>query len=45
MHHPIAHTLKKFDEELATLRDRVLQMGGLAEEQVRRAVQALEQGD
>lgn len=45
MHHPIAHTLKKFDEELATLRDRVLQMGGLAEEQVRRAVQALERGD
>ncbi len=40
-----AHTLKKFDEELSTLRDLVLKMGGEVEEQVRRAVGVLEQGD
>ena len=40
-----AHTLKKFDEELSTLRQLVLGMGGRAEEQVRRAVSALEAGD
>lgn len=40
-----AHTLKKFDEELSTLRDLVLKMGGLVEEQVLRAVDALERGD
>lgn len=36
------HTVKKFDEELGTLRDLVLRMGGLVEEQLRRAVEALE---
>lgn len=40
-----AHTLKKFDEELATLRDLVLKMGGEVEEQVARAIQVLEDGD
>jgi phosphate transport system protein len=40
-----AHTLKKFDEELSTLRDLVLKMGGIVEEQVMRAVDALERGD
>jgi phosphate transport system protein len=39
------HTIKKFDEELGTLRDLVLRMGGLVEEQLRRAVDALERGD
>ncbi len=39
------HTLKKFDQELSTLRDLVLRMGGLVEDQLRRAVQALESGD
>ncbi len=36
-----AHTLKKFDEELATLRDLVLRMGGIVEEQVQRSVELL----
>lgn len=40
-----AHTLKKFDEELSTLRDLVLKMGGLVEEQVLRAVEAMDRGD
>lgn len=40
-----AHTLKKFDEELSTLRDLVLKMGGEVEEQVSRAVGVLECGD
>jgi phosphate transport system protein len=40
-----AHTIKKFDEELATLRDLVLRMGGLVEEQLLRAVEAIERGD
>ncbi len=40
-----AHTLKKFDEELATLRDLVLRMGGLVEDQVRRGLDALARGD
>lgn len=39
------HTLKKFDEDLATLRDLVLRMGGSVEEQVRRAVESLERDD
>lgn len=39
------HTLKKFDEDLATLRDLVLRMGGSVEEQVRRAVEAVERDD
>lgn len=40
-----AHTIKKFDEELATLRDLVLRMGGLVEEQLLRAVESIERGD
>jgi len=40
-----AHTHKKFDEELATLRDLVLRMGGMVEEQVRRGLDALQRGD
>ncbi|PIQ38528.1 MAG: phosphate transport system regulatory protein PhoU [Lysobacterales bacterium CG17_big_fil_post_rev_8_21_14_2_50_64_11] len=40
-----AHTLKKFDEELATLRDLVLKMGGEVEEQVARAISVLAGGD
>jgi phosphate transport system protein len=40
-----AHTVKKFDEELATLRDLVLKMGGLVEDQLSRAVAAVESGD
>jgi phosphate transport system protein len=39
------HTVKKFDEELATLRDLVLRMGGLVEEQLRRALQVLARVD
>ena len=38
-------TIKKFDEELATLRDLVLRMGGLVEEQLRRALDALARCD
>lgn len=40
-----AHTIKKFDEELATLRDLVLRMGGLVEEQLLRAVESIERAD
>ena len=40
-----AHTIKKFDEELATLRDLVLRMGGMVEEQVRRSLVVLDRGD
>lgn len=39
------HTVKKFDEELATLRDLVLRMGGLVEEQLRRALKVLAEAD
>jgi phosphate transport system protein len=35
------HTSREFDRELRTLRDRLLAMGGRAEEQIARAVQAL----
>ena len=35
------HTSRNFDLELESLRTRVLQMGGLAEQQVRKAVDAL----
>jgi phosphate transport system protein len=35
------HTSREFDRELRTLRDKLLAMGGRAEEQIRRAVQAL----
>lgn len=39
------HTLKKFDEELATLRDHVIRMGGAVEEQLRLGVEALQRRD
>ncbi len=39
------HTSKNFDLELESLRTRVLQMGGLAEQQVRRAMEGLYSGD
>jgi len=39
------HTSKNFDLELESLRTRVLQMGGMAEEQVRKAIEGLYSGD
>jgi phosphate transport system protein len=39
------HTVKKFDEELSTLRDLVLRMGGQVEAQLQRALDALRQCD
>ncbi|MDB4970473.1 MAG: phoU [Myxococcales bacterium] len=39
------HTSREFDRELRTLRDRLLAMGGRAEEQIARAVQALVKRD
>ena len=39
------HTSKNFDLELESLRTRVLQMGGLAEQQVRKAMEGLYSGD
>ena len=39
------HTSKNFDLELESLRTRVLQMGGMAEQQVRRAMEGLYNGD
>jgi phosphate transport system protein len=39
------HTSKQFDAELETLRARVLQMGGLVEEQIRLAVESLVTAD
>ena len=39
------HISKNFDFELESLRTRVLQMGGMAEQQVRRAVDGLYTGD
>ncbi|MCA3129754.1 MAG: phosphate signaling complex protein PhoU [Betaproteobacteria bacterium] len=39
------HTSKQFDAELEAVRARVLQMGGLVEEQIRLAVEALLSGD
>ncbi|MEY4598625.1 MAG: hypothetical protein RLZZ445_1422 [Pseudomonadota bacterium] len=38
------HTLKQFDTELEEIRSRVLQMGGLVEQQIIRAIQALTEG-
>lgn len=39
------HTSKQFDAELETVRARVLQMGGLVEEQFKHALEALQSGD
>jgi phosphate transport system protein len=39
------HTSKKFDAELEGVRSRVLQMGGLVEQQINRAMDALANGD
>ena len=39
------HTSKQFDAELEAVRSRVLQMGGLGEEQIIRAMDALVAGD
>ncbi len=39
------HTLKQFDAELETIRARVLQMGGLVEEQIVRAMESLATGN
>jgi phosphate transport system protein len=39
------HTSKNFDLELESLRTRVLQMGGMVEQQVRKAVEGLYSGD
>jgi len=39
------HTSKQFDVELEAVRTRVLQMGGLVEEQTRRAIDTLYTGD
>ena len=40
-----AHTVKQFDTLLANLRNLVLEMGGLVEEQIQHAVQALDNED
>ena len=39
------HTSKQFDAELEAVRARVLQMGGLVEEQIKLAIEALVSGD
>jgi phosphate transport system protein len=39
------HTYKQFDADMESLRARVLEMGGLVEEQVSKAVEALVTGD
>ena len=39
------HISKQFDVELETVRSRVLQMGGLVEEQIVRAIDGLASGD
>jgi len=40
-----AHTVKQFDIQLANLRNLVLEMGGLVEEQIKHAIQALDDED
>ena len=42
---PSEHTFKQFDAELENVRSRVLQMGGLVEEQISHAIDALVEAD
>ncbi len=42
---PAEHTYKQFDAELEAVRASVLKMGGLVEEQITNAVEALISGD
>ncbi|MBK8181857.1 MAG: phosphate signaling complex protein PhoU [Candidatus Competibacteraceae bacterium] len=42
---PEAHTVKQFDVQLANLRNMVMEMGGLAEDQLKRAIAALDEED
>ncbi|HXJ10448.1 MAG TPA: PhoU domain-containing protein, partial [Burkholderiales bacterium] len=39
------HLSKQFDADLEAIRSRVLEMGGLVESQIRRALDALASGD
>ncbi|PWV63531.1 phosphate signaling complex protein PhoU [Plasticicumulans acidivorans] len=39
------HTVKRYDQQLGDLRSLVLEMGGLVEDQIQRAVQALQDED
>ena len=39
------HTFKRYDQELAQLRSLVMEMGGLVEDQIQRAVKALNDAD
>jgi phosphate transport system protein len=39
------HTYRQFDTELESIRSKVLQMGGLVEQQIIKAVEALDTGD
>jgi phosphate transport system protein len=39
------HTIKQYDQELESLRGRILQMGGLVETQLRMAIDCFEQAD
>ena len=43
--HPNAHTSKHFDAELLHIRHRILEMGGIAEYQIRYAIEALRTHD
>jgi phosphate transport system protein len=40
-----AHTVKQFDVQLASLRNLVLEMGGLVEDQIQQAIKALDDED
>ncbi|MGB5063965.1 MAG: PhoU domain-containing protein, partial [Candidatus Competibacter sp.] len=40
-----AHTVKQFDIQLANLRNLVLEMGGLVEDQIKNAVKSLDDED
>jgi len=42
---PSEHTLKQFDADLEAVRARVLEMGGLVEEQISKAIEALISGN